>query len=313
MATIDTPTAQSVATKPAQHLTPYDYLLYVVTVLSWSASWFALKLQVGVVPVQVSLLWRYALATAIMLVWALAVRAPMRFSLATHVRFILMGGFMFCINFALFYHAAPLLASGLLSVVFSLASVVNVLIAIVFFGARPSVNVLLGVLMGVVGMAMLFWPVIAGQNFDQSALLGLGLCILGTLSFCIGNLFSASLQRKRVPVVSASTWGMAYGAVLSGLIALAQGDAFIFDWSIKYVSSLVFLTVVSSVIAFAAYLTLLGRIGASRAAYATVMFPVLALLISSVIEDYRMGLVAGIGLAIVLIGNIFVLGGSRKS
>lgn len=307
-----TATHQGEATIPVQHLTPFDYLLYTVTVLSWSASWFALKLQVGMVPVQVSLFWRYVLAAAIMLVWVLAVRAPMRFSLATHLRFVLMGAFMFCINFALFYHAASLLASGLLSVVFSLASVVNVLIAIMFFGARPGANVLFGVLLGVVGMAMMFWPVIAGQSFDQSALLGLGLCILGTLSFCIGNLFSASLQRKKVPVVSASTWGMAYGAVLSALIALAQGDAFIFDWSVKYVSSLVFLTVVSSVIAFAAYLTLLGRIGASRAGYATVMFPVVALLISSVMEDYRMGLVAGAGLVIVLVGNVFVLGGSRK-
>jgi drug/metabolite transporter (DMT)-like permease len=312
MAISNSTMTQGTVKKPVQHLTPYDYLLYTVTVLSWSASWFALKLQVGTVPVQVSLFWRYTLAATIMLIWALAVRAPMRFSLATHLRFVLMGAFMFCINFALFYYAAPLLASGLLSVVFSLASVVNVLIAIVFFGTRPAVNVLLGVLLGVIGMAMMFWPVIAGQNFDSSALFGLGLCILGTLSFCIGNLFSASLQKKKVPVVSASTWGMAYGAVLSALIALAQGDAFIFDWSVQYVGSLVFLTIVSSVIAFAAYLTLLGRIGASRAGYATVMFPVVALLISSVMEDYRMGLVAGAGLVIVLVGNVFVLGGSRK-
>ncbi len=296
----------SPAQRPA--LTSFDYLLYGVTVFAWSASWYALKLQVGEVPVQVSLIWRFALAAIVMLAWALIARVPMKFSLATHAKFIAMGAFLFCLNFASFYYAAPYLASGLLSVVFSLASVFNILIAIIFLSLRPKPNVLIGAALGFVGIAMMFWPVIAGQIFDSKALFGLGLCVVGTLFFCTGNLLSTTLQKAKIPIVSASFWGMAYGTLISTLIAVFQGDAFIIETTFTYLASLLFLSIVSSVIAFAAYLTLLGRIGADRAGYATVMFPVIALLISAVLEDYSMTLIAAGGLVLVLVGNIFVLG-----
>ena len=293
-------------------LTTFDYFLFFVTVLAWSGSWYALKLQVGLVPVQVSLFWRYVLAALIMMAWVVITRAPMRFSLVDHTKFLLMGALMFCINFALFYNASIYLASGLLSVVFSLASIFNIIIAVLFLGLKPGVNVIVGALLGFIGIGMMFWPVVASQSFDVAAFFGLGLCIAGTLCFCTGNLISATLQNSKVPVVSASAWGMTYGAGLSALIAFAQGHEFMIDWSPSYIGSLIFLAIVSSVIAFAAYLTLLGRIGADRAGYATVLFPVIALLISTIMEDYRMTLLAVAGLAMVLLGNVFVLGKKRK-
>ena len=301
------------STKNRTPLAAFDYFLYVITVLSWSASWFALKLQVGVVPIQVSLFWRFVLAGCIMWMWAMMKGVRLRFSLKTHFKFMAMGALMFCLNFALFYHASPWLASGLLSVVFSLASVFNILLAVLFLGLRPSANLLIGAMMGISGIAMMFWPEIAGQSFDSNALFGLGLCVLGTLFFCTGNLISSSLQKSGISIISASTWGMSYGAIVALILALGMGNEFVFDWSVPYIGSLVFLAVVSSVIAFAAYLTLLGRIGTDRAGYAAVMFPVAALVISSYMEGYQMGALAGFGLVIVLLGNVFVLGKFGKA
>jgi drug/metabolite transporter (DMT)-like permease len=307
----------STSTAPVQRapLTSFDYVLYTVTVFAWSASWYALKLQVGVVPVQVSLVWRFGIAAAIMLVWALLARVPMKFPAKTHLKFALMGAFMFCLNFAAFYIASPYLASGLLSVVFSLASVFNILIAMMFLGLKPTVNILIGASLGFAGIAMMFWPVIAGQTFDSNALIGLGLCVAGTLFFCTGNLISASLQKARVPIISASAWGMVYGTIISAFIAEAKGDQFIIEMTTTYLASLLFLAIISSVVAFAAYLTLLGRIGSDRAGYVTVLFPVVALAMSAVLEDYTMTAIAFAGLALVLLGNIFVLGkfGKRKT
>ncbi len=301
---------------PSQNRTPltaFDYLLYVITVLSWSLSWYALKIQVGVVPVQVSLFWRFLLAAMIMLIWALIKGAPLRFPPKTHVKFLAMGACMFCLNFALFYYASQWIVSGLLSVVFSLASVFNIFLAIVFLELKPTGKMLFGATLGMAGIALMFWPEIAKQTFDQNALIGLGMCIGGTLFFCTGNLISSSLQKAKVSIVSASTWGMGYGALVSLALAIFKGDAFIFEWSISYIGSLLFLAIVSSVIAFAAYLTLLGRIGTDRAGYAAVMFPVIALLTSSALEGYQMTMLAGLGLGLVLLGNVFVLGKSRKS
>ncbi len=289
-------------------LTAYDYLLYAITVLSWSGSWYALKLQVGVVPVQVSLFWRFVIASSIMLIWALVTRVNLRFPLTIHLKFVAMGIFIFCLNFTLFYYASNWIASGLLSVVFSLASVFNIILAVIFLKLRPTTNMIIGATFGFIGIAMMFWPLIAGQDFDVNALYGLAMCITGTLFFCIGNLISTSLQKAKISIIAASTWGMAYGACVTGLIALAQGDEFIMDWTISYVASLVFLAIISSVVAFAAYLTLLGRIGSDRAGYAAVLFPVIALLISSWLESYVLVPMAALGLVFVLVGNIFVLG-----
>lgn len=293
-------------------LTAYDYILYTTTVIAWSVSWIAIKSQIGAVPVQVSVFWRFALAAAIMIIWALLAKKPLRFPLKTHLKFLLMGAFIFCMNFALFYYAAPHLASGLLSVVFSLVSVFNIFIMAIILKKLPASNMLLGAALGIAGIAMMFWPAIAGQTLNNYALLGLAFSLLGTLSFCTGNLISASLQKQGVSTVSASAWGMTYGALISMVIVAAKGESFAIEWSVTYVSSLLFLAIVSSVIAFAAYLTLLGRIGSDRAGYATLMFPVIALVISIFVENYHMSLLAGAGLVLVLIGNVFVLGRVKK-
>jgi drug/metabolite transporter (DMT)-like permease len=132
------------------------------------------------------------------------------------------------------------------------------------------------------------------------------------LSFCTGNLVSAVNQRRGLPIVSANAWGMLYGTIWSTLLALAFGRPFIIEPTLPYLGSLVFLAVVSTVVAFAAYLTLLGRIGPARAGYATVMFPVLALVISTAMEGYSWTAYAVAGLALVALGNVLVMAPGKK-
>ena len=125
--------------------------------------------------------------------------------------------------------------------------------------------------------------------------------------FCIGNLVSAATQRAGLSVMGASTWGMAYGAVLLGVFSLANGSPFIIEFTADYLLSLAWLVIISSVITFACYLTLVGRIGPSRAGYATVIFPVFALLISTAFENYQWTAFALVGLTLVVTGNIIML------
>ena len=123
-------------------------------------------------------------------------------------------------------------------------------------------------------------------------------------------MLSASTQRKGISVVSASAWGMVYGMILLGLFAFARGKSFAIDWSPVYLGTLVFLAVVASVIAFGSYLTLLGRIGSARAGYVTVLFPIVALAVSTVLEGYQWTIASFTGLAYVLAGNLLMM---RKS
>ena len=301
-------TTTAAASAPAGRFGAFELALYAATVFAWSTSWIAMKAQVAHVAPEVSLLWRFMLSAAAMWIWVRVAGLTMRFPARAHIGFAALGFFIFSMNFDLFYHGAKGLPSGLLSVVFSLASIINLMMGRVVFGQKIAGRVLIGGLLGFAGVAAMFWPRIAGADFDRAAALGLGLCIVGTSFFCTGNMISSSLQKRGIPVLSATAWGMTWGCGLLFVVALARGERFEFEWSTPYVTSLVWLSLVSSVLAFWAYLTLLGRIGAARAGYATVMFPVFALAISTVFEGYVWTWPAIVGLVAVLTGNLFVLG-----
>ncbi len=100
---------------------------------------------------------------------------------------------------------------------------------------------------------------------------------------------------------------MSYGALVMLLIALAWGKSFSFETSPVYVGSLLYLALFGSVIAFGCYLTLIGNIGADRAAYATLLFPIVALAISTIWEDYQWTLSSAAGVGLILLGNLWML------
>jgi drug/metabolite transporter (DMT)-like permease len=289
-------------------MTPRDYFLYAVMVFGWSTSWIMLKQQLGVVAPEVSLFWRYLAAALLMFGLSAVMRQQLRYGARDHLRFLALGLCLFSANFLLFYYAGSYGASGLLSVVFSTASLIIVLMVGLASRRMPKWKHLLAAVIGISGVLLLYLPEL---QTSQTALLSLGLCLGGTLFFCIGNLVSAATQRAGLPVMGASTWGMAYGAGLLGLFALANGSPFIIEFTPVYLLSLAWLVVISSVITFACYLTLVGRIGPGRAGYATVMFPAFALLISTAFESYQWTAFALAGLGLVVTGNIIMLRSRR--
>jgi drug/metabolite transporter (DMT)-like permease len=123
----------------------------------------------------------------------------------------------------------------------------------------------------------------------------------------VGNVFAARLERLGVNVWQNMAWGMAWGAAGSGLVALASGQGFGFSPVPSYVASLLYLAVFGSILAFAAYLTLLERVGAAKAGYVGVMTPVVALAVSGFVEGFPWGLTTVAGVAVVVAGNLVVL------
>jgi drug/metabolite transporter (DMT)-like permease len=64
---------------------------------------------------------------------------------------------------------------------------------------------------------------------------------------------------------------------------------------------------------FSAYFYLIGRMGSGKAAYSTLLFPLIALLVSTGWEDYQMHLNAVIGVILILAGNaIFFIQVARR-
>ena len=283
---------------------PFELLLYSMVVFGWSTSWLPLKWQLDVVAPEVSLLWRFVIAATVMFVISIYLRQSLMFHWRTHLRLALLGLCIFSTNFAFFYHGGKGVASGLLAVVFSSASLVNVLMAAVLGRSRPRIAHLLAAMVGLTGVVCLFWPELQLSN---TALTSLALCLIGTLFFCTGNMVSAACQKRGMPIFALASWGMLYGACYLALFSLISNHEFTIEPTAKYVLGLVWLALVSSVMTFAAYLSLIGRIGPSRAGYATVIFPVFALLISTVFESYTWSGLAFVGLGLVICGNVIMV------
>lgn len=272
----------------------------------WGCTWIAIKLQLGVVAIPVSIFYRFALASVALLAGLALLGRLQRLDRRGHLLCLGQGLCLFCLNFLCFYSATQWISSGLVSVVFSTATLWNVLIARLWLGTRIAPRVMLGGALGLAGLVLLFWPEVAGQRASHQTLLGLGLALLGTLCFSVGNMLSAVQQRAGVGPLTGNAYSMLYGALvlLAGCLITAQ--PFAFDATPVYVGALLYLSFMGSIVAFTAYLTLVGRMGPGRAAYCTVLFPVVALSISAVLEGYRWTPAGVAGLGLVMLGNVLV-------
>ncbi|MCW8835186.1 MAG: EamA family transporter [Rhodospirillales bacterium] len=284
-----------------------NVLLYATVVVLWGTSWLAIRFQLGIVAPEVSVAYRFYIAASVMIAFCLLSGRRLGFPLREHASLALLGMLLFSTNFILMYLGGQYMATGLLSVVFSMLSIFNIANAAWMMGARVRPRVLVGALLGVCGIVLIFSPEVTAFRFGDAGIKGFIFAIGGTISASLGMVFSAKRAMAGRPLVQSNAWGMAYGALFMTLFALIAGKEFTFDPSWGYILSLGHLSIMATVIAFAAYLTLQVRIGSDRAAYASVMFPIIALTLSTLFEGYHWTTPALLGVVIVLWGNTLVL------
>jgi drug/metabolite transporter (DMT)-like permease len=281
--------------------------LYLVTVLIWGSTWFAIEFQLGVVEPEVSVVYRYMLASASLFIWCKYKKLSLSFHVKEHVWFALLGALLFCLNYIMTYRAQVHITSALAAIIFSSILWLNMGLARVIFGTRSTPRLILGAILGIAGIVIIFAPQVEEVTLSDAVFYGMVLAFIGAISASCGNLVSQAAQKRALPVVESNTWGMFYGALITAVIAVISGHKFNFDATFTYITSLAYLAIFGSVVAFGAYLTLLGRIGAHKAGYATVMFPVVALLLSIAFEGLRLDVSIIGGTMLVLLGNLLVL------
>ena len=279
-------------------------ILYGLVVVIWGTTWIAIFLQQGPVSAPVSIFWRFAVASVTMLAILLATRRLRPLALRDHLFCVVQGCCVFCFNFWCFYTAAAHINTGLESVIFSMAVLFNAINGFIFFRQQPPVRFWLVAALGLVGIITLFWDDLLSNGLNASLLWGIGLSALGTYGFSLGNMLSMRHQRRGLETLTTNSWAMLYGTLVMGAIALVRGDDFTPQWTLSYMGALLYLALFGSVIAFGAYFTLVGRIGAGKAAYSTLLFPLVALTISTFYEGYVWHSNAVIGLALILVGNL---------
>ena len=234
----------------------------------------------------------------------IALRRLRKLVLRDHLFCILQGCCVFGFNFLCFYNAAAWINTGLESVIFSMAVLFNAVNSFLFFGQKPPSRFYPAAFLGLTGIVTLFWDDLLVSGLNSTLLLGIGLSMLGTFGFSLGNMISMRHQRNGLETMTTNAWAMLYGTIIMGAIALFRGDDFTPEWTFSYLGALVYLALFGSVIAFGAYFTLVGRIGASNAAYSTLLFPLVALSISTVYEGYVWHMNGIVGLLLILTGNL---------
>ncbi|MCO4800066.1 MAG: DMT family transporter [Colwelliaceae bacterium] len=290
-----------------------NIILYLITVLIWGTTWIAINYQLGDVASEASLAYRFGLAAAILFVYCKLKKFPLSFTRKQHVQFLLFGLTLFGCNYFFLYSAQQYINSALTCIGFSLIMFFNIINAKIWYKTKITNQVYLGSFIGIAGIITLFWPQIIDTSIGSTTLLGLSLCIVGTLFASTGNMLSIKNQQLKLPLFPASAWGMFYGASFMAVMVLIQGKSFSFSFTTAYISSLLYLSIFGSVIAFGCYLTLLNNIGAHKASYASIMFPAVAVIISTFVENFQWSTFTFLGLFFILIGNLVVLAKPNKT
>lgn len=281
--------------------------LYLFTVLIWGSSWFAITFQISEVDPFLSLFYRFALAAVLMIALCKIRGVTLSYKLKDHGLFLLLGLFLFSGNYVLFYFATYHVVTGLISLIFSLILVFNTLLSWLVFNQKPDKLLVIGGVLGLCGIVMIFYQDITASNLDHELVLGILLSLVGAFLASCGNITSRHLQNKKIPVLSANCWGMIYSATVLAVIASFISPDWTFPIKTSFIVSLLYLSLFATVLGFWSYLTLVGRLGPARAAYTTILFPVVALTISTFFEDLQWTELKVAGVVLTLLGNLLIL------
>lgn len=285
--------------------------LFVACIAIWGSTWIAITFQLGKVAPEASVFYRFLLAALLVFAYCAARRLPLRQAARDHLWIALFGILMFSVSYICVYYAEEHIVSGLVAVGYSASPLLGMLGMRMFFGTPMTWRVAAGAVLGIVGIALVFWPEFGKLQAGSATMLGATFTAAAVLLSWLGNMVAHRNQQAKFPLWQSLAWGMFYGALFSLAFLLATGKPLAFEATAAYVLSLLYLAIFGSVLAFAAFLTLLQRIGAARAGYTGVMVPIVALVISALFESFRWHALTWVGIAISVAGNVVILRGKR--
>ncbi len=285
--------------------------LYATVVAIWGTTWYAIKLQFGLVDPAVSVGYRFLFASLILFAVGFLGKRPFGFDRRAHFRFLIQGVFLFSLNYVPQYYGAQYVPSGINAVLFSSVILMNILHARLFLKTPITREVVIGAALGLTGILLVFVQDLFAVAIDRYFLMGSGLIMLGVYFASLGNIAISANRQRAYPIVQSNAFAMLYGACFTLLGCLFSGKQFAVDLSARYVGSFVYLAVFGSVVAFGAYARLIGIIGPTRSSYATVLFPLVALSISTYAEHFHWTPWNAFGVVLILLGNFVIL--SKKA
>jgi drug/metabolite transporter (DMT)-like permease len=260
------------------------FVQFISTALLWGGGALMTAFQVGSVPAPVSVGYRMTLVGIAMLGASAVAGSRLRLAREDVVWVVLQGVLFFGLAFIAFYMATRFIPSGVAALILSMFAVFAALMARAFLGVALSGRVVLGLLCGILGLAIVVGPDLPRMLGESRVIVGSAWALLAALATGGGTVIAARNQRRQVPLLAVMSWGACTGAIVAFAWSLAAGLPFRFDSSLRYVGSLAYLALFASGAAFALYFDLVRRIGPARTAYTLAVVPVIALALSAFFE-----------------------------
>lgn len=287
---------------------------FSIVTLIWGSTWLVIRDQLGVVPPSWSVSYRFLVGGITMAVYALVKRQSFRLDARGWGFATALALTQFCLNFNFVYRAEQYITSGLVAVVFALLLVPNAILARLFLGQRMGRQLLVGSAVAMAGVTLLFvHEARTAAAGTQTVLLGIGITLFAILSASSANVMQGTQTAKRYPMGAMLAVSMLIGAVMDAGLAYALTGAPVFETRPAYIAGILYLGVFASAIAFTLYFQVLRVIGPAKAAYSSVIVPVIAMLLSTLFEGYRWSLLAGAGAALTGVGLVIALRARRPA
>ncbi|WP_038463620.1 DMT family transporter [Candidatus Odyssella acanthamoebae] len=286
-----------------------NIILFLSTAFIWGTTWLAIKYQLGTVHPLWSVCYRFALAGLILLAFCQFKGLSLKFSKRDHQWIALQAFLLFSLNYFFYYLGTDYFVSGIVAVIFAAVAIFNIFNARVFLKIPLSKSAIAGAIIGLGGLGVIFRMEIC-RLIDTdiwTVLTGLSICLLGTIIASIGQIVATANMKRALPYLQTNAIGMTYGGLYTALGAIFIGEVPTFELTAKYTLSLLYLTLAGTVIAFGLYMKLVQNIGPSKASYAFVLIPVVALTVSTLFENFTWTMETVIGIGLVILGNIVVM------
>jgi drug/metabolite transporter (DMT)-like permease len=280
----------------------------------WGSTWIVIRDQLGTVPPQWSVAYRFIIAAAAMALVARWKGESLRLGKGAVLPMLFLGFAQFCVNFNAVYLAERHITSGVVATIFALFLIPSTLLAWAFLGHRPTRRFLWSSLVAIIGIALLFV-----HEFQQHAArageitLGIGLTLFGMVGAASANVFQAREEIRRFPLFSMIAWSMAAGALMNVAFAFAMTGPPVFDSRPGYLLGLLYLALPASVLTFSLYYPVVRKIGPAKAAYSSVLVPIIAMAFSTALEGYRWTPLAIAGAILALGGMVGALSRPRNA
>ena len=286
--------------------------LFISTLLCWSPTWYLIKFQFGVVDPLISIFYRFLIASATVFIFLILLKKKLSFNLNQHLWFLLLGVTLFSLNYIFFYLANTFLISGIVTIAFSTILIMNILGERIYFKIKSSKQTLLAAGFGIIGILIIFEKELLNFKVEDKTHIGIILSFIATFWASTGNLIHQKNFKDKIPFVQSIAYGMLYGSIFTLIVAKFREAELLFDYSFSYISSLLYLAIIGSVVAFYLYLKLLDNIGSARAGYIGVIMPIIALIISTIFEGLQWTNNLIFGLPVLIFGCVLILNQKSK-